>query len=102
MRARFRGAANNGTFTRFFRCALNTETKMQGGKTIVLQCPLKTLPQLARSGYLFSCFITGVNWYKIGHEKRINKVLFRASICCKFAVLARRAQTKKHVEQLKF
>ena len=28
------------------------------------------------SGYLFSCFITGLRWYKIKHEKRINKVLF--------------------------
>ena len=27
------------------------------------------------SGYLFSCLITCLHGYKIGHEKRINKVL---------------------------
>ena len=69
---------------------------MQGGKTIVLQCPLKTLPQLARSGYLFSCLITCLHGYKIGHEKRINKVLFRASIHYLLVVLARRAQSNKY------
>ena len=34
------------------------------------------VPQLARSGYLFSCLITCESGYKIGHEKQINKVLF--------------------------
>ena len=123
MRARFRGAANNGTFTRFFRCALNTETineKRKNNSFAVFY--LKTLSRhahrsiikdyffncfsfwqikniyvnsaltsqfryvcrmwvlsyctTARSGYLFSCLITCLHGYKIGHEKRINKVLF--------------------------
>ena len=34
----------------------------------------------ARSGYLFSCLISCLHGYKIGHKKQINKVLFRASI----------------------
>ena len=49
-RARHRGAlelrAKN--HLTLFQCALNTETKMQGGKTKVLQCSLKTLSQTAR------------------------------------------------------
>ena len=36
---------------------------------------LKTLSQLARSGYLFSYLITCLHGYKIGHNKQINKVL---------------------------
>ena len=46
----------------------------KGGKQRFCSVP-KTLPQIARSGYLFSCLITCLHGYKIGHEKRINKVL---------------------------
>ena len=46
----------------------------------------------ARSGYLFSCLISCLHGYKIGHEKRINKVLLTVRrYAAPVAVLARRA-----------
>ena len=46
-RARHRGALEYRAKNHLtlFRCALNTETKTEGGKTKVLQCSTKTLPQ---------------------------------------------------------
>ena len=50
--------------------------KQRRKKTKVLQCSTKKRCPTARSGYLFSCLITCLHGYKIGHEKQINKVLF--------------------------
>ena len=53
----------------------NKGMKQRRKKQRFCSVPQKRCPT-ARSGYLFSCLITCLHGYKIGHEKQINKVLF--------------------------